>query len=147
MTDYLFSLFGLCALLGALSLIHYNPDGAERRASRVLFAAALVLPLIDAVISLGSLSLPSIPDTEGGEYIEVAEAAFSDGIARAVAERFSIPRDSISVVPTGFDFRRMRAEKIKITLSGIAALADGRAIREFIEGCGLGECEVKIRVG
>lgn len=147
MTDYLFSLFGLCALLGALSLIHYNPDGAERRASRVLFAAALVLPLFDAAISLGSLTLPDAPDTEGGEYLEIAEAAFSDGIARAVSEKFSLPRDSISVESVRFDFKKMRAEKIKITLFGIAALADGRAIREFIEGEGLGECEVKIRVG
>ena len=149
MTEYLFSLFGMCALLGALSLIHYGNDGREKNASRILFAAALILPLFDAFHSFeGALpELPPYEDTGTGEYIEVARVAFEDGIAGLVCERFSLSAGEVKVESTGFSFADMRAEKIKITLSGRAILADRGAIRRLVEGYELGECEVRIGVG
>ncbi len=149
MTEYILSIFGTCALLGALSLIHYKKEGAESTAQRILFAAALILPLLDTATSIGG-ELPAVPpysEDIDGEYIEVACDAFCDGILRAVCERFSLSNGTVAVEALGFDFRLMRAEKIKITLSGAAVIADRRAIEKFIEGEGLGECEVRLRVG
>ena len=148
MTEYALSLFGMCALLGALSLIHYDGGTLERAAGRVLFCAAAVLPILNALTSF-NLTLPEIPEykEESGEYIKVAEEAFSEGIVRAVCERFSLPEGTVEVEISGFDIRCMRAEKIKITLSGSAITKDRRAIREYLEGEGLGECEVRLRVG
>ena len=147
MTEYFLSVFGMCALLGALSLIHYNKDGAERAASRVLFASALLLPLFDTVISLGSLSLPPPVDREDGEYVSVAATALEEGIKEAVCARFSLPPESVEVEALGFAFTEMRADKIKITLSGLGIAADRKAIERYVEGEGLGECEVRLRVG
>ena len=149
MSEYLLSLFTSAALFGALSLIIYNKDGGERGGLRILFAAALLLPIVNARGSLGELSaaLPPYSEESGGEYEMVAEEAFLVGTRRAVCEKFSLSEELVSVAADGFSFRDMRAEKIKITLSGIAALADGRAIEKFVEGEGLGECEVRIRVG
>ena len=149
MREYLFSLFGMCALLGALSLIHYNKDGKEKSASRILFAAALILPLFNAFQSFDG-ALPSLPSYEGsdsGEYIEVARVAFEEGVARLVCESFSLSCDEVRVESTGFSFADMCAEKITITLSGRAALADRGAIRRLVERHELGECEVRISVG
>ena len=147
MREYALSLFGMCALLGALSLIHYNKGTAERMAERVLFAAAVVLPLVNSLTSL-SFSLPSIPSfSDDGEYREVIEEAFSEGVSLAVCERFSLPEGTVKVELHGFDAQKMRAEKIKITLSGVAIISDRRAIQEYIEGENLGECEVRISVG
>lgn len=148
MTEYFLSLFGLCALLGALSLIHYNKSGAEKSAQRVLFAAAVILPLLNLVQSFGK-ALPALPlytETEG-EYTEVLTEAFSEGIGQAVRERYSLPDGTVEVEVIGLDITEMRAEKIKITLSGIAITRDRRAIEEFIEGENLGECEVRLSVG
>lgn len=148
MTEYALSVFGMCALLGALSLIHYNKDGAERSAQRVLFAAALVLPLLNTAVSFDGV-LPSLPpySEEEGEYSEVIAEAFCDGVGRAVRERYSLPDGTVRVEVTGFDPRSMRAEKIEITLSGRAITIDRWAIKDFIEGEGLGECEVRVSVG
>ena len=148
MTEYLFSLFGLSALLGALSLVRYDRDGASATASRILFGAAVLLPIFDTVMAFSSPVLPLPPATEGeiGEYAELARAAFIDGTRRAVCDKFSLSEDCVEVDVLDFDFKKMRAGKIKITLSGRAIIADGRAIVKFIESEGLGECEVRLRV-
>ena len=46
----------------------------------------------------------------------------------------------------GFDFKNMKAERVKIILSGRAALADSRAIAEEIRKLGEWECEVELSV-
>ncbi len=151
MREYALSLFATCALLGALSLIVYKKDGdaTERFGMGVLLAAALILPLPGIIGAVGdSLSggLPSVEIGEG-EYLAVAEEAFSEGIRRAVCQKFSLAEDSVEVKVTGFILSEMRAEKIKITLSGVAALADYKAIESYLEGQSLGECEVRLDVG
>ena len=148
MTEYALSIFGMSALLGALSLIHYNKNGPERAAQRVLFAAVVLLPLLNTVISFNG-AIPSIPPyTEGdGEYCEVISEAFANGVKRAVCEKFSLSEDEVEVSIIELDMQSMRAEKIKVTLTGIAITSDRRAIEKFIEGEGLGDCEVRVRVG
>ena len=148
MREYALSVFGMCALLGALSLIHYNKNCAEKSAVRVLFAASLILPLLNTAVAFDGI-IPSLPPySQGeGEYTGVLEQAFSDGVRRAVCERFSLSEESVLVEVGGFDMSEMRAEKIKITLTGLSITADRRAIRKYVEGEDLGECEVTLSVG
>ena len=89
----------------------------------------------------GGISIPL------GEVDAVAEEAFAEGIARAVASKFSLPEEDIRVTVQGFDFSSMSAERIRIFLSGRAALADYKQIEKYINEQQMGECECEIEIG
>ena len=144
------SVFAASAALGALGLIAYRlGDVAQRFAFAVLLSLVIISSLTDAISDLHFV----LDGTAGGGghgddvYAEVGEAAFAAGIAAAVADRFSIDRSEIAVRLIGFELSLMRAEKIIITLSGAAALADARGIGQYISDENLGECEVRIEFG
>ncbi len=71
-------------------------------------------------------------------------SGFNGGVADAVAQRFSLRTEDISVSSIGFSKENMRAEKITITLFGRAALADGASVEKYAESLDLGDVEVKI---
>ena len=139
--------FGVCAVVSVLSLVSYKQgDGMRKFAFSVLRFATVAAPLVTAV---REIKLPSdIPDAVFGDYgelyAEVAEEAFRDGLLRDVCSRFGISTGAAELSLYGFDFEKMTAERVKITLSGSAAIADTRAIKEYIVGLGISECEVKI---
>ncbi|HBJ19312.1 MAG TPA: hypothetical protein DDY70_06225 [Clostridiales bacterium] len=149
-------LVGVIATATLVSLASLFLRGKEvERAGKIAFGlillTALLLPLGDLLPTLweklaGEPTLPSVTE-DGTLYETVGKEAFEDGIARAVAEKFSIPKEKITVRAEGFDFSSMRAQKILLTLRGRGAFADPKKIAAYITGAGLGECEVDFEIG
>jgi hypothetical protein len=75
------------------------------------------------------------------------EEFFADGVALAVAEKFSLDRDDIRVSLRNFNIENMSAERIRLTLSGVAALADYKAVERYVNSLDIGECDVEIEIG
>lgn len=140
------------AVLAAVAFASFAAYDSERaRASRgalgIILLAALAVPFIDTVCAIPDIIDENLPeyDTDAGSMAQdVAREAFLRGIRLAVADKFSLNADDIAVTCCGFSFEEMRAESLVITLSGKAAFADIRAVREFAEKSGFGECEVYV---
>jgi hypothetical protein len=152
MSTYFVSVFAISVCVGVLELISYNRNSAaERAALGIIFLYVVLSPLADAAwnFELGDLSADKIiGETEADvEYEAAAEEAFSEGIRRAVADKFSLPRESITVRIYGFEFSKMRCERIFLLLCGRAAFADNKAVEKYVNEMGLGECDVEIEIG
>ena len=152
MSTYFVSVFAISVCVGVLELISYNRNSAaERAALGIIFLYVVLSPLADAAwnFELGDLSANNmIGETEADvEYEAAAEEAFSEGIRRAVADKFSLPRESITVRIYGFEFSKMRCERIFLLLCGRAAFADNKAVEKYVNEMGLGECDVEIEIG
>ena len=156
MGEYLGSVVVMSAILGLISYISY-PTGSEKT---VKFAASVLLLYTALTPILGFAAKITSSDTSGildgihnenieidEEYIKVAAAAFKDGIYELLDSEFYVEKESAEVFVFGFDFRSMRAERIKILLFGNGAVADFRRIEKYITESGLGECEVNVRIG
>ena len=155
MSTYFVSVFAISVCVGVLELISYNRNSAaERAALGIIFLYVVLSPLADAAwnFELGDLSADNIADNIIGEteadveYEAAAEEAFSEGIRRAVADKFSLPRESITVRIYGFEFSKMRCERIFLLLCGRAAFADNKAVEKYVNEMGLGECDVEIEI-
>ena len=90
--------------------------------------------------------------TDGNYEIEadpsaVAEEAFADGIKTAIADKFLLNKEDISLKIKDFDMKSMRCAEIVIFLSGSAVLSDYRGIEAYINSLGMGECRVEIQLG
>jgi hypothetical protein len=48
--------------------------------------------------------------------------------------------------PKVFDFKEMKAEKIKVLLTGLGALCDRHGVEKYLNGLGIGESEVNIEI-
>ena len=150
MKEYLISVVLITALVALAS--HFLPDAAVgygRLALGIVLLYAVLSPLAALLSSFPALpDLPELPQQENAPlYEQYAQEGFCRGIASAVGEKFSVAEARISVRAEGFDVQSMRAEKIWILLRGEAVFADGPAIKAFVEGEGLGECEVEIEIG
>ena len=156
MGEYLGAVVVMSAILGLISYISY-PTGSEKT---VKFAASVLLLYTALTPILGFAAKITSSDTSGifdgihnenieidEEYIKVATAAFKDGIYELLDSEFYVDKESAEVFVFGFDFRSMRAERIKILLFGNGAVADFRRIEKYITESGLGECEVNVRIG
>lgn len=151
MMEYAISAFGICAIIGALSLLTYGSGRAESLSLAIICLFVLASPIAEAV---GSFSHENwfdsieIPDSEiGSGYDEVIEEAFAEGIKRAVADKFSLNKKDIRVKLINFDNKNMCAEQIRVILSGRAALADYLAVEKYLDGLSMGECCVEIEIG
>lgn len=150
--DYILMALLLSAALGVVGAIsHPVLFDESRSAIGVLCLFALASPLVAFIPSLVDLPalLPggdSSVSVSGG-YAEVSEEAFSRGISEYISDEFSLAPELVNARTEGFDFTEMRAERVTVSLSGEAALADARGIRLTVlelfvkEG---GECEVVI---
>lgn len=151
MTEYALSAFGILAVVGLLSLFSYGSGRAESTVLAIICLFILLSPIVRAVGSLDAENIfdkIEIPDTEGESgYERIIEEAFADGICSAVADRFILNKESISVRLQNFDSKNMRADKIRVILSGRAALADSIAIEKYLNSLSLGECRVEIEIG
>ena len=154
MSAYLTGLIAISSLIGVCSYISYGDreDKYLKTASSLILAYVVILPIVTLVKDASDYtydgtfwidSFDSINDTELGES---AELAFCDGVKKYVCSQFSLSEENVRVRVFGFDFANMKAEKIKVILSGSAIFADNRAISEQIEKNGLGECEVELSV-
>ena len=81
------------------------------------------------------------------EYKSIAENAFTDGVKAMICEKFSLESDLVDVRVYGFDFEKMKAERIKVLLSGKAAAASYKDIEKYVEDSRLGECDAEIEIG
>ena len=155
MADYVISVVVMSAVLGFVAYASYpeSASKASRFAASVLLLYVAVNPLGKIVRSLGGGSgLSDLidkppPIIEEGEYLTVAEEAFVEGVSKLLFTKYGIEPENVSIKTEGFDFQSMSCAKIKITLSGKGAFGDFRAIEEYISECGLGECEVYLKIG
>lgn len=117
----------------------------------VLLICIILLPLVDIIkdidvkIDVGDY-LENI-ETEAAD--DVLELAFEEGIREYISDEYRLDRELIIVMVDGFDLECMRAERIYITLSGKAALADYKGIEKEVgkEFTKSGECEVSVKLG
>ena len=146
------SVFGICVCVGVLGLLSYNSNnGAEKGALFVILLYVVLSPIADLLGKIDeddfNLEKYSSAAVEDMGYSEVTEGAICDGICRAVSEKFSFSDDEISVKLYGFEFERMKGERVRVLLSGRAALSDSKAVKKYVDEMGVGECEVEIRLG
>lgn len=151
MTEYAFSVFAICLVSGLCGLLCYGSGTSEKIVLGIVTLYVMAAPLAESVGAFDFDSLtegvtPPEISTEPG-YSAVAEEAFADGICRAITEEFSLKKENIRVKITGFDFENMKAQSIKIYLSGIGVLADYRGIEDYINSLEMGECQVEIELG
>lgn len=152
MKEYLLSVFAICTVVGLVSFLsHGKLRSAERIVLGIITLYVILSPLPSAIKNFDVDDFFSF-DTDGvgeqgGDISEVAEEAFARGVALAVAEEFSLEASDIRVRVEGFDFEKMSAERIRVTLSGRASTADYRAVEEYLNKQQFGRCEVEIEIG
>ena len=151
MNGYFFTVFAASAVLGALGLLTYKENSAmEKAAIAIIILYTVTAPIAEAVRDGGEmlfdeLFTEEIDISEDG-YVQVAKDAFEKGIRRAISDKYSIKEENISVRAVDFNFNEMKAGKIKVLLTGLAVISDTRGIEKYINGLGLGECEVNIEI-
>ena len=153
MKAYLISVVLISAMVSLASHFLGGTEAARygRLGLSVVLLWAVIAPLSElcrALPEIPDFSIPSVEEGEGAPLYAVrAEAAFCDGIAAAIAEKFSLQKAQITVISEGFDVLSMRALRVRVLLKKEAVFADSFAIASFVEGEGLGECEVEIEIG
>lgn len=146
MSEYMITVFSASAAVALCGFAFYGRrlEATARVALGIILVSAIISPLI----SIGRELLAI--DVDKGEFVgssavgETAEDAFCRGVRSALAAELSVSADDIDVKCRGFSAEKMKAEKITVTLYGSAALADHSALRRFVSGNNLGECEVRI---
>ncbi len=151
MSEYTLGVFAICLAGGALSMLFYGSGRAESIVIGIVTLYVIVAPIaaeaksFDVEKWLSGIEISAEQTTPEGN--SVIEDAFAEGICCAVAEKFQLDQGDIGVRLTGFDMEKMYAKKIKIRLSGRAALADYKAVERYIKSFNLGECDVEIEIG
>ncbi len=138
----------LISLVGYLS---YSGGGDKtvKFAVYLLLLYVSVSPLIDLVGSIADSDAiidSEIIADESGEYLDVAKTAFEEGVCKLLCTEYNLNAENVAVIVFGFDFENMRAESIKVVLSGSNVHADWRSIENYVYTLGLGKCEVNIRL-
>ncbi len=154
MKEYLVSVVLISALASLCSHFFGEAGGARlgRLAVGTVLLSAVLSPLASLSASLPQIPSFSLPDAgEGGEDAPLfearAEEAFCEGICAAICEEFSVARECVSVRCEGFSVGEMRAERVCVLLKRKGIFLDSPAVAAFVEGAGLGECEVEIEIG
>ena len=150
MREYIVSLVCAVVILALLSLLSYKyeSDVGRRAAFAVLIIWITLVPLTKSFPN-GNFEFPSfninIEDYDE-EYKIAAEDAFRDSVRTVICENFSLDLSDVDLKIYGFDFEKMRAERIAVFLSGKAVLASYKDIEKYVEDCGLGECDAEIEI-
>ena len=151
MREYFTSVFIVSLLIGFLEKFLYKEKGVfgEKAALAVILMFAVASPLPTLLSQDGVL--PRFPDFSTGdvgegEYEEVTKEAFEEGLRKQIADEFSISEEKITVRCINFSFKDMRAEKISVLLSLSAAGVDPQRVEKYVNGLGLGECEVQFEI-
>ena len=153
--EYIFSVVLTATALGLISYLSYPSQNARlvRCAASVLLVYVIISPLAnfsgisDGLSDLIESTQPPSFKIEESELSVSAAEAFAEGVRGLVSEKYGISEENISVHVINLNIKQMRAEKIKITLSGKAALADWRSVEAYVSGEGLGDCEVNVVLG
>ncbi|MBP3402173.1 MAG: hypothetical protein J6K85_03835 [Clostridia bacterium] len=148
MSEYAIGVFVISAVVGICSHIAYKgKSDPSRLALAIILLCVVVSPIADMTLDGSFVSAEYDESIIGDGYEGVAEQAFGRGILSAVADEFSLDEDNLRVEIDGFDFDKMRAERIRVILSGRAALADNKSIEKYINGLDRGVCECEIEIG
>ncbi len=146
------SLFATSSVLSLLSLLSYKSrlDGVRRFAFGVLLFSVAAAPFMNALSELVSGGYEDIiPPAEiiEGDSEQIFEESFCLGIRNAVCEKFGLKSSDVRILVIGFTPEGWRAEKIRVILSGAAALSDDHEIERYINNMEIGECEAEIEIG
>ena len=144
MKAYVIGVFLIATIVSMLRLIGYRSGVSERLALGIICVYVVLSPIKNLTVdSLDNLfDIPEI-ETEDGAG-QMLEDALSTGIARSIADEFSLKIENISVNLFDFDKESMTAGRIEIILSGSAVTADYRLIEAFVNEMNIGECRVEI---
>ena len=84
-------------------------------------------------------------EMEEGE--QICKDSFTEGIASALCQEFSINKEEIRVLAEGFSAADFSAERIRVVLSGGAVSKDYKEIEKYVNEMNIGECRVEIEFG
>lgn len=152
MKEYMISIFAASATLSLLSRLSYSSrlDGVRKFAFGILLFSVASSPFINGISNLLSGGVDEVlppSDFSQEEADEIYEEAFCLGVKNAVCERFELKTGEVRVLSVNFSKEEWRAERIRVILSGKAALSDYREIEKYINNMGIGECEAEIEIG
>ncbi len=150
MADYLKEILAVTVVVTACSLIAHRSGRATRFAFAVLIIYTVLTPISSLFSELDNGGLEELSPDLGEldrEYEEVAERAFCLGIKELITSELGLSGDGVRVLCEGFDYKNMRAERIRVLLSGACITADTLMIRQTVEKNRLGRCEVEIEIG
>ncbi|MBO5907928.1 MAG: hypothetical protein J6Q85_07260 [Clostridia bacterium] len=150
MTEYMRAVFAICCVVSAASLLcRGRRDFVLRIAFSILVVYVALMPILSHLCS-SEWSVRLDYEFDIGDYSEdylaVAESAFTEGVKRLVTEKYGLKDEDVFVLCEGFDFEGMRADSIRIILSGAAAFADYKSIEKYIDTQQLGRCSVEIEI-
>lgn len=145
MGEYLLSITTLAISFDLLELLSAERYKALTRAAvSLILIMAIITPLPSLIGNIrGELDF-SVGDAMEGEDIRLV--SFEVGISRYIASEFDLSAEEVLVEAINFDPEEMRAEKILITLTGRAALANYKNIEKTVSRLELGVAEVKIEI-
>ena len=151
MSGYFISVFVICSGFGVLGILSYDEKNkAQRAALGIIFLYVVLAPVAENLKSVGdaTVDFEGIADEYGDEgYEQIGETALSNGIRRAIAEKFSVSEGDVSVILRNFDFNEMKSDSVSVILTGKAVFSDSIAIKKFVNDLGVGKCEVEISIG
>ena len=145
MGEYLLSITTLAISFDLLEIMSAERYKALTRAAvSLILIMAIITPLPSLIGKIqGDLDF-SMGDAIEGEDIRLA--SFEEGIRGYVASEFNLLREEVEVEAINFNSNVMKAEKILITLTGRAVLANYKSIEKAVNQLGLGVAEVKIEI-
>lgn len=152
MGKFLVGIVTVSLVMGILNFLSYRPksDKTTRAAMGIILMWVVSVSIFSGLSRLSELDFNFSQDIEvnvfEGEYIKEAEKAYSEGVKQLLYEKYGIEKEEFTVSLLDFDFEKMRAEKIKITLFSSALFSDFRGIENYIEKTLFGECEVNIAI-
>lgn len=145
MGRYIFTIIALAVIFDISELISADRyKGLTRAGVSLLLVLAILTPLPGVIDEMrGALDFSDLESSEGAD---IRYDAFVSGLREYISSEFDLSREDVEVEAIGFSEVDMRAEKILVTLSGKAALANYKRIESVIDQMGLGEAEVKIEI-
>ncbi len=153
LNEYIKAVIKLSVFASVLLLIgHKRTKKTAVFATGMILLVAIMLPLINIFNNIDGINdfnfdLDNI--VSGDVSDAVIEQSFEKGIGKYIADEYGVDEECVLVLADGFDISVMRAERIYITLSGMAVFLDYKRIEadvraEFTNG---GKCEVRLDVG
>ena len=147
---YLFTAILAGVIVGvATRMSHSLLASTVEGVSGIILILILSTPLFNLLLSSGlpEITLPDMPDSDSPEYVEVATEAMEEGIARELAESFSLSGEEVRVVCRELDLTEMRCGYILVELSCGPGDADFPRIRRHVVESYVtddgGECDVR----
>lgn len=118
----------------ATALAYPALKGAVSGALGILLLLTVAAPFLSTVRALadGELDLPDFSVEGDGEFENITTAAFEEGVADALVDRFGEGLTGVRVRARGFDPTSMRAEGLTVVLPPGAAAVDYRAVKDYL---------------